>query len=182
MCDAAMKPWTCSFKAQPQDSQQRRAPGQGQGPGGRACGSASGTGRSTGGWRRARAPPNRAPQARTAQLVAPAYRARLRQRSHDAAGDARRRTYTRCTSTSSCCRSRRGLCTDVPPDGRLGISGIGFRDEGISHVTASIGVQDSRNHRGAAAGGGRRARVPAGVDEASDVLSKIELLPTRGPA
>ena len=70
----------------------------------------------------------------------------------------------------------------VPPEERLKISDLGFRDDGISHVTASFGFQDTPNVtdvlRQAESAG---LECPLEVDEASYFLSKIELLPTSEP-
>jgi KUP system potassium uptake protein len=70
----------------------------------------------------------------------------------------------------------------VPPEERLKISDLGFRDDGISHVTALFGFQDVPNVtdvlRQAEAAG---LECPLEVEEASYFLSKIELLPTGAP-
>jgi KUP system potassium uptake protein len=70
----------------------------------------------------------------------------------------------------------------VPHDERLEISDLGFRDDGISHVTASFGFQDTPNVtevlRQAESAG---LECPLEVEEASYFLSKIELLPTGEP-
>jgi KUP system potassium uptake protein len=70
----------------------------------------------------------------------------------------------------------------VPPEERLKISDLGFRDDGISHVTATFGFQDTPNVtdvlRQAEDAG---LECPLEVEEASYFLSKIELLPTGEP-
>ena len=70
----------------------------------------------------------------------------------------------------------------VPHEERLKISDLGFRDDGISHVTAFFGFQDVPNVtdvlRQAEAAG---LECPLEVAEASYFLSRIELLPTGAP-
>jgi KUP system potassium uptake protein len=70
----------------------------------------------------------------------------------------------------------------VPPDDRLTISDLGFRDDGISHIEARFGFQDDPNIPDVL-----RAAIDVGlecpleVDEASYFLSKIEIEPTAAP-
>ena len=89
---------------------------------------------------------------------------------------------TRCTSTSSCCRSRRFRSRTSPSDERLEISDLGFRDDGISHITAHFGFQDRPNVtevlREAESKG---LECPLEVEDAAYFLSKIELLPSGEP-
>jgi KUP system potassium uptake protein len=70
----------------------------------------------------------------------------------------------------------------VPPDERLKISDLGFRDDGISHVTARFGFQDTPDVPEVLRDAQQRGlECPLEVDEASYFLSKIELLPTDAP-
>ena len=70
----------------------------------------------------------------------------------------------------------------VPPESRLRISDLGFRDDGISHIEARFGFQDhmylpdilrAAVHEG--------LELPLEVDKASYFLSKIEIQPTDAP-
>jgi KUP system potassium uptake protein len=70
----------------------------------------------------------------------------------------------------------------VPRDERLKISDLGFRDDGISHVTAHFGFQDTPDVPDVLRDAEQRGlECPLEVDEASYFLSKIELLPTDAP-
>jgi KUP system potassium uptake protein len=70
----------------------------------------------------------------------------------------------------------------VPPEERLEISDLGFRDDGISHVTASFGFQDAPNVTEVLRQAERAGlECPLEVEEASYFLSRIELLPTNAP-
>jgi KUP system potassium uptake protein len=64
----------------------------------------------------------------------------------------------------------------VPPEDRLLISDLGFRDDGISHVLARFGFQDMPHVPNVLrAANDRGLECPLEVDEASYFLSKIEL-------
>jgi KUP system potassium uptake protein len=64
----------------------------------------------------------------------------------------------------------------VPPEDRLLISDLGFRDDGISHVLARFGFQDMPHVPDVLrAANDRGLECPLEVDEASYFLSKIEL-------
>jgi KUP system potassium uptake protein len=70
----------------------------------------------------------------------------------------------------------------VPPDERLVISDLGFRDDGISHVTSHFGFQDTPDVPEVLRDAEKRGlECPLEVDEASYFLSKIELLATDAP-
>jgi KUP system potassium uptake protein len=70
----------------------------------------------------------------------------------------------------------------VPIEERIVVSDLGFRDDGISHVTARVGFQDEPDVQAAL-----RAALEAGLecplelDQASYFLSKIELVLTEQP-
>jgi KUP system potassium uptake protein len=70
----------------------------------------------------------------------------------------------------------------VAEEQRLEISDLGFRDDGISHITAYFGFQDRQNVtevlREAESKG---LECPLEVEDAAYFLSKIELLPTGEP-
>ena len=70
----------------------------------------------------------------------------------------------------------------VPPERRVKVSDLGFRDDGVSHIRARFGFQDHLYipdvlrlavHEG--------LECPLEVDEASYFLSKIEIQPTDAP-
>ena len=70
----------------------------------------------------------------------------------------------------------------VAPEARLQISDLGFRDDGISHVTARFGFEDDPNVPQVLRDANDRGlEAPLEVDEASYFLSKIELLRTNTP-
>jgi KUP system potassium uptake protein len=70
----------------------------------------------------------------------------------------------------------------VPPHERLEISDLGFRDDGISHVTAHFGFQDRPDVPDVLRDAEKRGlECPLEVSEASYFLSKIELLATDAP-
>ena len=70
----------------------------------------------------------------------------------------------------------------MPPDERLKIADLGFRDDGISHVTAHFGFQDTPDVPEVLRDAEKRGlECPLEVDEASYFLSKIELLATDAP-
>jgi KUP system potassium uptake protein len=65
---------------------------------------------------------------------------------------------------------------------RLKISDLGFRDDGISHVTANFGFQETPNVPEVLRDAEKKGlECPLEVTEASYFLSKIELLPTDAP-
>ena len=111
-------------------------------------------------------------------------------RSFSTAATARRRwpcaptssTTTRCTSRG------RPVVETVPvpyvaDDDRLVISDLGFRDDGISHVTARFGFQEMPNvPEVLRAANERGLETPLDVADASYFLSKIELVATTRPA
>jgi KUP system potassium uptake protein len=70
----------------------------------------------------------------------------------------------------------------VAPEARLQISELGFRDDGISHVTARFGFEDDPNVPQVLRDANDRGlEAPLEVDEASYFMSKIELLRTNAP-
>jgi KUP system potassium uptake protein len=70
----------------------------------------------------------------------------------------------------------------IPADERLQISDVGFRDDGISHVTARLGFQDHPNvPRILREANDRGLESPLDLDHVSYFLSKIELHPTDAP-
>jgi KUP system potassium uptake protein len=70
----------------------------------------------------------------------------------------------------------------VPPEERLAISDLGFRDDGISHITAYFGFQDRPNvSEVLVEAESKGLECPLEVEDASYFLSKIELLATGEP-
>jgi KUP system potassium uptake protein len=70
----------------------------------------------------------------------------------------------------------------VADEDRLKISDLGFRDDGISHVTANFGFQETPDVPDVLRDAEKRGlECPLEVTEASYFLSKIELLPSGAP-
>jgi len=70
----------------------------------------------------------------------------------------------------------------VAEEERLRISDLGFRDDGISHVTANFGFQETPDVPEVLRDAEKKGlECPLEVTEASYFLSKIELLPTSAP-